>query len=754
MDALYDATISAVGTRSQDGSAKGDGSVSSGQLYAVALPSEAPLRMERARLHRIQTPLRRKGWRAWLSVAGLAIARLLVILSSVALAAYGIREMVGVISTDHITPLQYIFLAFFTVSFAWIAFSFMQASFGFFRHLVLRVFPPRQPRGPLTLQTAVLVPLYNEEPVRVAANVLAMAEALAERQPGRFCFFFLSDTNRAEAWVAEEAAIMRAIEAAPEACPIYYRHRSRNIERKAGNIAEWVMRFGGAYEAMLVLDADSLMDAETMEALAKRLQAEPSLGLIQSHPRIIRGRTLYARLQQFANSCYGPIFANGLAFWHGYASNFWGHNAIIRVHAFAEAARLPILSGKPPFGGHILSHDFAEAAFLRRAGWGVRLDTDLAGSYEEAPPSLIDVMIRDRRWCQGNFQHGRLLFARGFSLASRLHFTMGILSYLTAVFWFLLVLSGLALAIQAQTIRPEYFAEPSLFPSWPVFNSERATDLFLLSVALVLGPKLLGWLAAMLDLRALFRFGGPIVLTASILWETLLSALFAAVMMLAQTRIVVSVLLGRDSGWQPQRRDDGHVPLGEVVRVHLWHTLMGFALAGIAWWAHEDLFWWLSPVTLGLVLSIPLSVASSSRWVAAVTRVLRLGRTPEESRQPAILRAATEQHARLSAALEDAPEGAPVERLAKDPVLCAWHLAQADQDTRGVRPDDNLLAAWAKAMHERDPSCLSTWLTPAQTMALLAHPTLLPFAQRDLDGARATANARNCYPPVERRIAS
>lgn len=680
--------------------------------------------MERAPLHRRQSPLRRKGWRSLAGGLGLAVARVLVLLCTAGLAAYGIREMIGVLSTDAMTALQYVFLFLFVLNFTWISFSFAQSVFGFFRHLFFMILKFQRTPSEINTQTAILVPIYNEDPNRVLSNILAMANALSKAAPGRFSFFVLSDTNQPDAWINEEAAVIWGISLAPPTCPLYYRHRSENTERKAGNIADWVMRWGGAYEAMIVLDADSLMDADTLCTLVRRMQRDQSLGLIQTVPRIIRGRTLYARLQQFANRCYGPIYANGLAFWHGYSSNFWGHNAIVRVRAFAEAARLPILKGKPPFGGHILSHDFAEAAFLRRAGWGVRLDADLAGSYEESPPSLIDVMIRDRRWCQGNFQHSRLLFARGFSLASRLHFLTGIFAYASALFWFLLVLSGMALALQAQAIRPEYFAEPALFPRWPVFDAERAIDLFLLSAALVLGPKLLGLLAATLNVRQLFGFGGPIILTASVAWETVMSALFAPVMMLAQSRIVASVLLGNDGGWAPQRRDDGGVPFSEIIRVHLWHTAVGAGLGALSWWINEDLFWWLSPLTAGLVLSIPLSAASSSPWVVAVVRFLRLGWTPEESRTPPVLAAA---NALLKRRREEVPSPAPaLVRLSTDPYLQAWHEAQAVPTEVNRSWNDNALAAWAKSRHETDPVRLAAWLTPAQTMALLANPKFLP----------------------------
>nr|WP_238322525.1 glycosyltransferase family 2 protein [Kordiimonas gwangyangensis] len=87
-----------------------------------------------------------------------------------------------------------------------------------------------------------------------------------------------------------------------------------------------------------------------------------------------------------------------------------------------------MLKGNAPFGGHVISHDFIEAALLRRAGWSVRFDTDLNETYEEAPPSVSDVITRDRRWCQGNLQHIKFLFARGLAFTTRMHIFSGIMA--------------------------------------------------------------------------------------------------------------------------------------------------------------------------------------------------------------------------------------------------------------------------------------------------------------------------------------
>jgi len=692
-------------------------------LPAPALPPTAPLAMPRQRRHRRRKPLRPQRQSA-IARLGVGLCRLVLALGTLALTAYGAWEMHGVLSTGGVTGLQWLFLVLFTVNFAWIGYAGCQAVLGF-GSLIGSWLVPRREAADLSLEgfrTALLAPVYNEDPAPIAAMLLATAQALAKDAPGRFAVFVLSDTNRPDAWVEEERVFAQLVSQAPAGCPVHYRHRRDNRERKAGNIADWVMRWGGAYEAMLVVDADSVMAPAAIRRLAGRLKADPGLGLIQTLPAIMGGRSLYARLQQFAGRCYGPILAHGLACWHGRSSNFWGHNAIIRTQAFAEAARLPILPGKPPFGGSVLSHDFVEAALLRRAGWGVRFDPDIAQSYEEAPPSLQDVMVRDRRWAQGNLQHSRFLFARGLTLVSRLHLFTGIMSYVSALLWFFLVILGLMIAVQAALVRPEYFAEPSLFPTWPVFDSERALSLFVLSMGVVLTPKLLGWLAVLLNPRRCLRFGGPLALTLSLIVESLFSALFAPVLMVGQSQIVRDILMGRDSGWQPQRRRDGSVPFRAALKAHRWSMLIGVTLAGLAFWIALPLFYWLLPVTLGMMLAGPLAWLSASGAVGGALKRLAILRIPEEqAKRPAILDRVAAAQAAFGKPAKPAPA---LIQLTEDAGLRAWHQAQlppADTD----RFDPALVLARAKADFNRDTAHLADWLSKAEAMAFLNDPDLV-----------------------------
>src|SRR6201999_2471868 len=202
------------------------------------------------------------------------------------------------------------------------------------------------------------------------------------------------------------------------------------------------------------------------------------------------------RMQQFASSVYGPVFSAGLAWLQGPDGNYWGHNAIMRVRAFMAHGGLPRLPGKPPFGGEIMSHDFVEAALLVRAGWQVWMAPDLGGSFEAPPPSIVDHLKRDRRWCQGNLQHLRILFAQGLKMPSRLHLAMGIMSYLSSPLWLLLlIVSG----IDMLRFRPHAAAtytdtwiggiQPSL--SLAVSHTPDLLPLVLATAVVLYAPKLL-----------------------------------------------------------------------------------------------------------------------------------------------------------------------------------------------------------------------------------------------------------------------
>lgn len=565
------------------------------------------------------------------------LARLITFGGAVALASIGTYEMVQVVSAGGVTLLEGAMTALFALTFAWIAFAASSALAGLLS-------PPPRHRLPdeavrLASRTALVMPIYHEDPAATTAALEAMARGLAaRRQAGAFEIVILSDSTDADSWVAETVAVDRLRKALSGIMPVWYRRRWVNAARKAGNIGDFVEHWGGRYDHFVVLDADSLMDPATLVALAAAMEAEPRLGILQTVPILAGGRTLFSRLQQFAARIHGPVVARGLAAWQGGDGNYWGHNAIIRTTAFAACCGLPELPGREPLGGPILSHDFVEAALMRRAGWRVEMAADLGGSWEESPPSLIDAATRDRRWAQGNLQHLKVIAARGLAWPSRVHLAIGIVSYCASSLWLVLIVLGFALTLQAQLGKPEYFPEGfQLFPTWPLFDSERMTRLFIATMGVLFLPKAIGLLSALASKELRRGAGGTGRLVASAIVELLLSALYAPIMMLVHTRHLHEILTGRDSGWAPQRRDGGETRWAEAWRRHRSHMAIGVVTAAAAWIASPMILAWLSPCLIGLALAAPLSRASGSCAAGRALRRAGILATPEETSPPPIL---------------------------------------------------------------------------------------------------------------------
>jgi membrane glycosyltransferase len=533
------------------------------------------------------------------------LARLFVFGASALITGFGTWKMYQVISPVNVTVLQVFFASFFALTFAWIAFSCASAILGF--AVLLRgkaKLPPLAETGDMG-RTALLMPVYNEDPERVFAALSRMGQALRREGVSRhFDIFVLSDTRKDHIAAAEVDAYEWLKRQLAPSIRVYYRRRDNNHHRKAGNIADFVTRWGAAYDHMIVLDADSDMSAGAMITLARAMAADPESGIIQSLPLLQNRWTPFARMTQFAGRVYGPLVAAGLSAWHGRDGNYWGHNAIIRTRAFAEAGGLPELRGRKPFGGHVLSHDFVEAALIRRAGWAVYMLPALTGSYEETPPCLIDLATRDRRWAQGNLQHIKIVGAKGLNWVSRVHLIQGIMSYLASPLWLMLLLAGLLLATVARHTTPNYFPDSfSLFPVWPVFDPELALRLFAITFGVLYLPKLLALVLALRDAELRKGCGGTIGLLQSVLAEAFVPMLLSPIMMLIQSRVVADVMIGRDSGWHAQNRDDQAMPFKACARVHATHVVAGLAFGVLAFHISWATFLWLAPIAGALMLS-------------------------------------------------------------------------------------------------------------------------------------------------------
>jgi membrane glycosyltransferase len=542
--------------------------------------------------------------------------------------------------------LEWVLLALVTAAFFWVALSLGTATLGLAAHL-------RRPRVRsratfCPLDVALVVPVYNEETADVFGNACAMMMALREaRHAHRFHLYILSDTQDAAIARAERRAYATLRAALPPDLRVWYRRRRDNSGRKVGNLGQWLETWGGAHDAMLVLDADSLMSAGAITALADEMAADPGAGLIQSAPLVIGSETLFGRMQQFAGGVYGTLLSAGLARWSGTESNYWGHNAILRTRAFADCAglpRMPARAGRR--GALILSHDFVEAALLRRAGWAVRFVPGIGGSYEEPPATLIDYALRDRRWCHGNLQHLRLLGTRGLHIVSRFHLLHGAMSYLLSPAWFILLVIWALLGNGPDSVISYFSAENPLYPVWPEMSGVQSGMILLFMYAMLLAPKAMGALAILAGDVPVARFGGAARFSVSLVAEIVLSILFAPVMMVQQVVAVLRTVAGIRPIWSPQARKGGDYGPVTVLKFHALETASGLLLAlGIA---SGLVSLWLVPIAASLGLAVPLSMLSGRRLRALMD-------TPELRAPPAIV-----TRARAARALFRAGEATPI----------------------------------------------------------------------------------------------
>ena len=652
---------------------------------------------------------------------------LLVLLTT--LIAMGL--MVSVFQTDGLSPMELILLLLYAILFSWICISFWTAFMGFFVILTGRDRwaisrhpgePPESAAPPP--RTAILMPIYNEDSERVFAGLRAIHQSLADTgQLADFDFFVLSDTRDPEVWVEEELRWQDMVRALDGQGRIFYRNRPENTSRKSGNLEDFCTRWGGRYRYMIVLDADSIMQGETLVEMVRLMELHPRVALIQTPPVPVNRESLFARILQFASSLYGRMFTAGLNYWQLGESNYWGHNAIIRIQPFLDYCGLPKLPGREPFGGEILSHDFVEAALLRRAGWEVWLAYDLVGSYEEIPPTLIDYAKRDRRWCQGNLQHLRLAFSKGLNALSRLHFLMGVMSYAASPLWLLfLIATGVEAYLQTQQELVYFFGE-NWQPVWPVSFAVEMTTVLLVTLTMLFLPKLLALLLLLKDRQLRRAYGGMLGATLSVLLETIFSVLTAPVLMLFQTKFVLAILMRKAVGWPPQQRGDHQTGFTEAVLAHGGHTLIGVVAGVLSYLYVPAFFWWFIPVLLGLGLAIPVSMLSSSMALGRRARQWGLFMTPEETESPTVLRDLEDglrENEPVLPVLRETPSSRFVQVLI-DPYVNALHRSLLPEREPPGKRRRHYLEGLIHQLEEEGPNSLS----PTQKRELIAEPETL-----------------------------
>lgn len=611
-----------------------------------AMPPRAPLHMQPQDLGHAPAPRKRtaptRRSRLWrLAVFGPAFI-------GTAFLIYGLYKWLAGMG---MTGLEWALLTMIGMTFVWVTLSVSTVGVAIAGLLARDRADARAVQDVDGLDVALLVPVYNEVPSDVFGNATAMLDDLAARRgPHRYSLFILSDT-RDDAIAAQEWQAYQRLHAnTPGGISVYYRRRADNTDKKVGNLLDWITGWGADFEAMVVLDADSLMTGRAIERLASELSADPDAGLIQTCPVLIGADSLFARLQQFSNIAYGWLLAEGLAMWARSEGNYWGHNAIIRTRAFADSAGLPHLTARGR-DDLILSHDFVEAGLLRRAGWRVRFLPRVTGSYEETPGTLVDYVLRDRRWCRGNLQHLRLLGTAGLHPVSRFHLFHGAVAYLLSPAWFVLLVVWSLLGVDADTNVIRYFNEANpFFPDWPPAMSHIDSAVFLVIMyAMLLTPKIAGAGIIIATPSATRVFGGRRAFLTAFVVEVALSIAYAPILMIQQTKAVLRAILTRSEPWSPQMRDTTHYPLRTLIAFHWVETVLGLVLLTGLTMGLISL--WLVPIVFSLVLSVPLSALSGLNVSRRAPEGLRMD-SPHTLREPGIFTRAKVARAGIKAALD------------------------------------------------------------------------------------------------------
>ena len=481
---------------------------------------------------------------------------------------------------------------------------------------------------PITTDTAVLMTLRNEDPDRALRRLAIVKESLDRTGHGtNFSYFVLSDTNIPEVAALEEQAIAdwRAQVGAQDAIRIQYRRRAENTGFKAGNVHDFCARWGDRFDFMLPLDADSLMSGDAILRLVRIMQRHRHIGILQTLVVGLPADSAFARIFQFGMRAGMRAYTMGQAWWTGDCGPFWGHNALVRIGPFSRHCHMPVLSGSGPLGGHVLSHDQVEATLMRRAGYEVRVLPIEDGSWEDNPPTIVDFMQRDVRWCQGNLQYMKLLGLPGLKPLSRFQLTWAVLMFLGIPAWTLMIALLPAATVDAMGIAG--------------FPTELAAGLYVLFFAMYLSPKIAGLIDVALTDGGVRRYGGSVRFAISAVIELVFSFLQGAISTVRTTVFMVGLLFGQKVVWGGQSRDAHGLSLRSAWN-ELWpQTLFGAVVCGALSGVSPATLLWSLPLTAGYVLAVPFASMTASPTCGAILRRLGLCAIPEDVDPPEEVRA-------------------------------------------------------------------------------------------------------------------
>jgi membrane glycosyltransferase len=526
-----------------------------------------------------------------------------------------------------------ILLGLFAVTLPWMVAGFWNAVIGF---LIMRfsadpaaaVMPmAARIRGdePVTASTAILLCIRNELPERMIRNLEPMLAGLDAAGCGeRFHLYVLSDTGDADHAGNEEACFAALASRWRDRVGITYRRRAVNTGFKAGNIRDFCERWGSKYDFAVTLDADSFMTADAVLRLVRIMQADPGLGILQGLIVGLPSTSAFARVFQFGMRLGMRSYTIGSAWWQGDCGPYWGHNAVLRLEPFIAHCALPVLSEDGSEDRHILSHDQIEAVLMRAAGYAVRVLPQEDLGWEENPPTLLEFIRRDLRWCQGNMQYWRFLSLPGLKPVSRYQLVLAILMFIGSPAWIGLLVLGTLAAAFSDT--PANFIRP-----------DAGMALFVCVLVMWFSPKIATAVDILLRPELRRGFGGAGLFILNYLIETVYSILLCPILWLGHTIFLFGLLFGREIGWIGQTRDDHAVPFSLALH-NLWpHTILGSAMLGLLAMTQPMAIPYALFLAAGPALAVPFAMVTAWPRFGSFTARIGIGRLPEETMRPAVL---------------------------------------------------------------------------------------------------------------------
>lgn len=620
--------------------------------------------------------------------------------------------------------IQGFIIALFAILFLWISIGFWTSIMGLILAIIGKdryTIPiPSDPASHIdnTHRTALVMPICNEDVARVFAGLEATYQSLVETGHAKHCdFYILSDTNDPDLYINElKAWTDFNAQKEDNGCNIFYRHRKRRVKRKSGNIDDFCRRWGHLYEYMMILDADSIMTGDCILKMIAMMEMTPNAGILQSPPKSVRMKTLYGRIQQFANQIYSDIFCSGTHFWQLNEAQYWGHNAMIRLKPFIEHCILsPLQKRKGPL--HILSHDLVEASLMRRAGYGVWIAYNLHGSFEELPGNMIEDLKRDNRWCMGNLINLRLIFKSGITLTHRVMFATSGMAYISSLLWLVFLIFSTLLLLVFNFSEPQYFYQSNQFyPTWPKWDEQLAIRLLSTTLILLFAPKFFSYGIILVRTRAK-DVGGIFKLTLSIIIEMIWSMILAPIRMIFHSKFVVKAWLGSKIQWKSPSRNDDSLTWGESFYFCWPLSLLGIVWLGVIIWLNPQFTYWYIAILIPLTISPLVIRISGLSSIGMKAKKAGLFLTPEETHPARVVELTGEYLVKTEAA---SVEHGFIMALI-DPVYNA--LACALSTSRHLKNDKNQLLRDELIKHYENTDLEK--ITKEQQLAILEDPFIL-----------------------------